>query len=365
MIEDRLRSQASWHPSHAVARVSGHPSHCHCCSRWVQGQARLGWKWVQGGAPSCLLDPSHHIASHWLPALPCLAFAWPILLLINARGAHQQTTWQLRVMSVCTVSGADDEGDRDTEIDYRRAGRGRTGRSQGPTAGPQVISCWFSPPKRVPNMDKNKRCLQRRFELCPPPTRSHPHPPSRRLSQRCCHRKSSPASQGSMRYLQGSSKRRWWRSQPGKPHPSEPGEPRLAAPISRRLPLARAGRAQDLPASFASPCFAPTFDTVGNYPPRLPCLTTNSPQHPKRAIGVAQPGRAIPPLQAILPTEHAHDTPSRAPLPAHRPLPAILPRRARVPEGDLRRCGRGRELREACGRIIPLETCREPNSLLK
>lgn len=110
-----------------------------------------------------------------------------------------------------------------------------------------------------------------------------------------------------MRYLQGSSKRRWWRSQPGKPHPSEPGEPRLAAPISRRLPLARAGRAQDLPASFASPCFAPTFYTVGNYPPRLPCLTTNSPQHPKRAIGVAQPGRAIPPLQAILPTEHAHD----------------------------------------------------------
>lgn len=100
MIEDRLRSQASWHPSPAVARVSGPPSHCHCCSRWVQGQARFRWKWVQGRAVLLLRSiTSHRIALvAWLPCLPCLA--WPILLLINARGAHQQTTWQLRVMRV-------------------------------------------------------------------------------------------------------------------------------------------------------------------------------------------------------------------------------------------------------------------------
>lgn len=130
VIEDRLRSQASWHPSHAVARVSGHPSHCHCCSRWVQGQARLGWKWVQGRRTVLLIRSitSHRIAL--VACLPCLAFAWPILLLINARGVHQQTTWQLRVMSVCTVSRADDERDRDTEIDYRRAGQGRTGQDR-------------------------------------------------------------------------------------------------------------------------------------------------------------------------------------------------------------------------------------------
>lgn len=90
-----------------------------------------------------------------------------------------------------------------------------------------------------------------------------------------------------------------------QPHPSEPGEPRLAAPISRRLPLARAGRAQDLPASFASPYFAPSFYTVADYLPSTAVPDHHSPQHRKRAIGVAQPGRAIPPPPpAILPLAH-------------------------------------------------------------
>lgn len=87
MIEDRLRSQASWHPSPAVARVSGHPSHCHSCSRWVQGQARLGWKWVQGRAVLVIRS----VTSHRIALVACQrCLAWSILLLINARGAHQQ-----------------------------------------------------------------------------------------------------------------------------------------------------------------------------------------------------------------------------------------------------------------------------------
>lgn len=91
VIEDRLRSQASWHPSPAVARVSGllPPS---LLQSLVAGQARWGG-WDPRRAVS---DPSHHIASHWLPACQPV---WPILLLICARGSPA-TTWQLRV-GVC------------------------------------------------------------------------------------------------------------------------------------------------------------------------------------------------------------------------------------------------------------------------
>lgn len=94
-----------------------------------------------------------------------------------------------------------------------------------------------------------------------------------------------------------------------QPHPSEPGEPRLAAPISRRLPLARAGRAQDLPASL--PCSVsrrPSTHSRQSFS-RLPCLITTHHPHRKRTIGVAQPGRAISPSSD--PASHAHD-PSRA-----------------------------------------------------
>lgn len=106
-----------------------------------------------------------------------------------------------------------------------------------------------------------------------------------------------------------------------QPHPSEPGEPRLAAPISRRLPLARAGRAQDLPASLPSPCFAPTFYTVGDYLPRLPCPITTHHNIPSAQLASHSLGAKSPPNPTTSdPASHAHD-PSRAHLPAHRPLP--------------------------------------------
>lgn len=91
-----------------------------------------------------------------------------------------------------------------------------------------------------------------------------------------------------------------------QPHPSEPGEPRLAAPISRRLPLARAGRAQDLPASLPSPCFAPTFYTVGDCLPRLPCPITTHHNIPSAQLASHSLGAKSPPTPppVILPRTH-------------------------------------------------------------
>lgn len=51
------------------------------------------------------------------------------------------------------------------ELRYGREGQARAG--QGPTAGPQVISCRF-PPRGSPTWTINV-VLQRRFELCRPP----------------------------------------------------------------------------------------------------------------------------------------------------------------------------------------------------
>ena len=74
MIEDRLRSQASWHPSPAVARVSGPFPTIIVAVRWVQGQARSDGM----GPGRGVSDPSHHVASHRIAlvvSLPaCLAY---------------------------------------------------------------------------------------------------------------------------------------------------------------------------------------------------------------------------------------------------------------------------------------------------
>lgn len=68
MIEDRLRSQASWHPSPAVARVSGPPFPLLLMQSLVQGQARLDGYGSRARCPSQIHHiTSHRIASHSLP----------------------------------------------------------------------------------------------------------------------------------------------------------------------------------------------------------------------------------------------------------------------------------------------------------
>lgn len=143
----------------------------------VQGQALLRMGWVQG-TPSQI----HHITSHRIALVASQPGPFCILLLMCAG----LTSDHMAAEGEC-VSRADG---RDTEMerDYGIEGQHRAG--QGPTAGPQVISCRLpQDPRGSPNVDNNKRCLQRRFELCPPPDQAHPHPPCRRLSQRFCHRK--------------------------------------------------------------------------------------------------------------------------------------------------------------------------------
>lgn len=104
-----------------------------------------------------------------------------------------------------------------------------------------------------------------------------------------------------------------------QPHPSEPGEPRLAAPISRRLPLARAGRAQDLPASSASPCSAPNpsldcrvIISWSTAVPRITKLTTTS-----AGAQLASHSLGAQSLHHNPPHSRSHTPRQRAILPSH------------------------------------------------